>query len=106
MHRNYDNAGPDIPGLKKDFSPENKPRLLKLREALSKLTSFDATSIGNTLQALAAELGVKAGVLVHPTRLACTGKTIGPSLYHLMEVLGRERVLRRLDAALALMLVP
>ena len=32
--------------------------------------------------------------------VACTGKTIGPSLYHLMEVLGKERVLHRLDRAL------
>jgi glutamyl-tRNA synthetase len=33
---------------------------------------------------------------VHPTRLACTGAAAGPSLYHLIEVLGRERVLKRL----------
>ena len=91
------------PISKKDFTPENKPRLLKLREALSKLTSFDAATLGNTLQSLAAELGVKPGVLVHPTRLACTGKPIGPSLYHLMEVLGKERVLQRLDRAIAMM---
>jgi len=40
---------------------------------------------------------------VHPTRLACTGKTIGPSLYHLMEVIGKERVLQRLERAMALL---
>jgi len=88
--------------VKKDFTPENKPRLLKWREALSKLTTFDAATLGNTLQSLAAELGVKPGVLVHPTRLACTGKAIGPSLYHLLEVLGKERVLARLDRVLSL----
>ena len=66
--------------IEKDFAPENKPRLLKLREALSKLTSFDAGVVGATLQTTAADLGVKAGVLVHPTRLACTGRAIGPSL--------------------------
>jgi glutamyl/glutaminyl-tRNA synthetase len=92
----------DPEAIKKDFTPENKPRLLKWREALSKLAAFDASTLGSTLQNVAAELGVKAGVLVHPTRLACTGKTIGPSLYHLMEVLGKERVLKRLDRALAL----
>jgi glutamyl/glutaminyl-tRNA synthetase len=54
------------------------------------------------LQSVAKACGVKNGVLVHPTRLACTGTTIGPSLYNLLEVLGRERVLRRLDAALRL----
>ncbi len=86
---------------KKDFVPENKPRLLKLREALAQLTSFDAASVESALKKVAAELGVKAGVLVHPTRLACTGRTIGPSLYHLMEVLGKDRVLQRLDRAIA-----
>jgi len=39
---------------------------------------------------------------VHPLRVACTGRAIGPSLYHLMEVLGQERVLARLDRALSL----
>ena len=43
---------------------------------------------------------MKAGVLVHPTRLACTGKQIGPSLYHLMEVLGKDRTLTRIGRAL------
>jgi len=92
----------DPEAAKKDFAPENKPRLAKLREAFATLSSFDAAILGTTLQTLAAELGVKAGVLVHPTRLACTGKTIGPSLYHLMEVLGKDRVLQRLDRALSL----
>jgi glutamyl-tRNA synthetase len=53
------------------------------------------------LKATASELGVKAGVLVHPVRLACTGNPAGPSLYHLLEVLGRERALARLERALA-----
>jgi len=92
----------DAEAVKKDFAPENKPRLVKLRETFANVSSFDAATLGTTLQTLAAELGVKAGVLVHPTRLACTGKTIGPSLYHLMEVLGKERVLLRLDRAIAL----
>ena len=91
----------DPEAVKKDFVPENKARLSKLREAFSKLTVFDADTLGNTLGAVATEIGVKAGVLVHPTRLACTGKTIGPSLYHLMEVLGKQRVLQRLDRTLA-----
>ena len=43
-----------------------------------------------------AQLGVKAGVLIHPMRLACTGNPHGPSLYHLLEVLGTEKVLQRI----------
>jgi glutamyl-tRNA synthetase len=97
---NEDIAEYDREAAKKDFVPENKPRLTRLRDAISGLSSFDPATLEATLKQVAVELGVKVGVLVHPTRLACTGKTIGPSLYHLMAVLGKERVLQRLDRAL------
>ena len=92
----------NVDGAKKDFVPENKPRLQKLRDAFAKQTAFDAASLEATLKAVAAELGVKAGILVHPTRLAITGATAGPSLYHLMETLGKERTIARIERALAL----
>ncbi len=88
-------------GVKKDFTPENKPRLLKLRDAFARLSSFDPGALEAALKSTAVELGVKVGVLVHPTRLACTGNTAGPSLYHLLAVLGKEKVFQRLDRALA-----
>lgn len=85
----------------KEFTPENRERLKSLRAALAGLTAFDAATLEATLKETAKGLGVKAGVLVHPARLACTGKTAGPSLYHLLELLGTERVLARLDRAIA-----
>ena len=85
---------------KKTFVPENKPRLEKLRDAFGKLRAFDAANIEATLKATATELGVKVGVLIHPTRLAVTGNPHGPSLYHLIEVLGKERVMARIERAL------
>jgi glutamyl/glutaminyl-tRNA synthetase len=91
----------DAEAAKKDFIPENKTRLAKLREALAALTSFDAISVEAALKTTAKELGVKVGVLVHPTRLALTGKTIGPSLYHLLEVLGKDKSLGRMEQAMA-----
>src|SRR5437762_3444157 len=87
----------------KDFTPENRERLKPLREEFASLTSFDAATLENSLKETARQLGVKAGALVHPTRLACTGKTAGPSLYHLLEVLGKERVLGRMDRAISAM---
>ncbi len=77
-----------------------KPRLQKLRDAFAKLDTFTAPNLEAALKATATELGVKAGVLVHPCRLAVTGNTSGPSLYHLLEVLGKEKSLARLDQAL------
>src|SRR5256885_1895185 len=85
----------------KEFTAQNKPLLQKLHETIGKLPSFDATSLEAALKSVAAESGVKPGVLVHPVRLACTGATAGPSLYHLMEILNKERTLGRLDRVLA-----
>jgi len=87
-------------GLAKHFIPENKPRLQALREAFASLENFDATSIETALKSTAGDLGIKVGALVHPTRLAVTGSNAGPSLYHLLEILGRGKVLARIDRAL------
>ncbi len=84
----------------KEFTPENKARLNTLRSSFAQLEPFNAAGIEQTLKAVAKDLGVKVGVLVHPTRLACTGSAAGPSLYHLLEILGKKTVLERLDAAL------
>src|SRR5467141_3874091 len=85
----------------KHFSAENKPRLKAVREALSALEEFNAAEIEATLKNTASKLGAKVAAIVHPTRLAVTGSNVGPSLYHLLEVLGKEKVLARIDRALA-----
>jgi glutamyl-tRNA synthetase len=87
-------------GVAKHFTPENKPRLQAVREAFAAAEPFDATNLETTLKSTAATLGVKAGALVHPTRLAVTGSNAGPSLYHLLEILGRDKVLARIDRGL------
>ena len=86
---------------KKVFIPENKPRLEKLRDAFATLTTFDAATLETALKESAKQLSVKAGVLIHPTRLAVTGNPHGPSLYHLLEVLGKEKSLVRIERVLA-----
>ncbi len=87
-------------GVAKHFVPENKPRLEAVRSAFAGLENFDAANLETTLKATAANLGVKVGALVHPTRLAVTGSNAGPSLYHLLEILGKEEVLARIDRGL------
>ena len=84
----------------REFVSENQPRLTRLREALAALEPFEADPIGATFKQVAQELGLKTGLLVHPARLACCGSTAGPSLYHLMAILGKPRVLQRIDRAL------
>ena len=79
---------------------EARERLKKLRDAYAGLADFTAATLEATLKETAKTLGVKNGLMVHPARFACTGKGSGPSLYHLIEVLGKDRVLARMDAVL------
>jgi len=89
-------------GVTKHFTAENKPRVKAVRAALSALEKFDADNIETTLKSTATKLGVKVGAIIHPTRLAVTGSNVGPSLYHLLEVLGKEKVLARIDCSLSM----
>jgi glutamyl-tRNA synthetase len=91
----------DAEAAREAFTPAARPILERLIAELDKLADFSAAAIQNLYKPLSKELGVKAGALVLPTRVALTGSKVGPSLYHLMEVLGKERVLNRLRKALA-----
>ena len=88
-------------GVAKHFTPENNSRLEAVRDALSQIDNFTANEIETIMRATAAKLGVKVGAIVHPSRLAVTGSNAGPSLYHLLEVLGKKKVLTRIDRALS-----
>jgi len=77
-------------------------RLRSLRDAYAALEVWSATNLEATLKHLGKEIGCKAGDLIHPARVAVSGRAIGPSLYHMFEVMGRERVLRRIDRAIQL----
>jgi glutamyl-tRNA synthetase len=90
----------DLETSNKALPAQSKPLLEALKAAFGSLTEFTAFMLESTLKALATKLGVKVGALVQPCRAACTGKLVGPSLYHLLEVLGPERVQKRLEAAI------
>jgi glutamyl-tRNA synthetase len=77
-------------------------RLRALGEALKDLPDWTDASLEAKLKETAASLGVKVGDLVHPARVAVSGKSVGPGLYEMLEVLGRERVLARFEKAAAL----
>ncbi|MDY6911064.1 MAG: glutamate--tRNA ligase [Chloroflexota bacterium] len=76
--------------------------LAALRAAQEKLTAlktFDHDSLEGTLRPLAEELGIKVGQLFSPLRVACTSRTASPGLFETMTVLGKEKCLKRIEAA-------
>ncbi len=70
------------------------------QEKLSLLESFDHDSLEGTLRPLADELGLNAGQLFSPLRVATTGRTAAPPLFETMVVLGKERCLERIRVAI------
>ncbi len=82
--------------LAKDESRE----LLRLFTArLESSGDFSPEAIEKLCRELAADRKVKAAALIHPIRAAVSGKTRGAGLFEIMELLGRDRVLRRLRSA-------
>jgi len=63
---------------------------------------FTAERLEAVVRTVAEELGIGAGKVIHPTRVAMSGRTKGPSLFHLMEVLGNTEVCNRLNRAITL----
>jgi glutamyl-tRNA synthetase len=75
-------------------------RLSQLRSKYAELDDWTATGLEAALKELGVAIGCKIGELVHPARVAVSGRSIGPSLYHMLEVMGKPRVLQRMDRVL------
>lgn len=90
----------DEKGVKKSFSKEKSADLLSsAAEALDKVQPFTAGKIESLYKELIHAWGIKAGDLIHPTRLAISGTTAGPGLYEMMELMGRHTCQTRMMAA-------
>ncbi len=76
-------------------------RLAQLREAFAAVDEWTHASLEAGLKATAGALGAKTGEFIHPARVAVSGRAIGPGLYEMLEVLGKDRVLARFDRAAA-----
>lgn len=87
-------------GVKKRFKKEGVVELLeKGRGALRNAPSFDVETVEKSYRDLIDELGIKGGDIIHPTRLAVSGRTVGPSLFDIISVLGKETCIERMDQA-------
>ncbi len=74
--------------------------LAKAREVLAG-TEFKHDPLDQTLRAAAQELGIKAGQMFQPIRVAVCGRKNAPPLFETLEVLGRDKTLARIGQAIA-----
>lgn len=88
-------------GVRKYFSKPGVDELLeKGRKALTDVEDFTVEETENAYRRLIDELEIKGGAIIHPTRLALTGRTVSPGLFDIMALLGKERCLKRLNQAI------
>jgi glutamyl-tRNA synthetase len=73
-----------------------RPHLEAWYDRLATVEPFDAATLESALRSLAEAHGIKAATLIHATRVAVTGQAVSPSLFDVLELTGRDRVLARL----------
>lgn len=71
-----------------------------LRDEFAALAQFDTEAVEEVVRNLSEREGLKAAQFIHPCRVALTGEMAGPSLFHLIAVLGKETCVDRLAKAL------
>lgn len=88
--------------IKKNLADARLADLLPaLANRLSAVREFTHESVEPVLRSVAEEHGVKAGLLINAARTALTGQAVGPGMFDIMVLLGRERTVARLRAAVA-----
>jgi glutamyl-tRNA synthetase len=88
----------DPEAVKKHLKGENlAQRMSELRDALAATEPFVVAATEQSLRNLAEAGGVSAGKLIHPLRVALTGKLASPPIFDVAIILGKERTLQRLD---------
>ena len=78
--------------------PRTAEHLTRLAGALGALEDFDHGAIEGVVRQLADTLGVSAADLIHPCRVALTGRSVSPDIFSVIHLLGRDKCVERMSA--------
>jgi glutamyl-tRNA synthetase len=85
----------------KFLTPQTVPVLERLADRLAAVEAWTVEGIERAFREVMAETGLGLGKIAQPARVAVTGGTASPGIFEVLEVVGRERTLRRLKTAVA-----
>jgi glutamyl-tRNA synthetase len=91
----------DEKAFAKQMTEAGRSLLSKFRDRLSTVEPFDAATLDAAMHEFVTAENLKIGQIIHPVRLAATGKSVGLGLFDTLAILGRERVLRRIELTMA-----
>ena len=92
----------DEKAVQKFLTPENKLILKELIERLKKVEPFNHTEIEKSFNELKDEKGLKLGQIAQPVRVAITGCTVSPGIFEVIEIIGKERIVKRVEKAIGI----
>jgi glutamyl-tRNA synthetase len=82
---------------------ENSPDILrKYAEKISLLENPAKEDYEKALEETAAEMNVGKGTVIHPLRLAVSGVSGGPGINDICHIIGKEKVVKRIDRIIEL----
>jgi len=92
---------PELPQVVKEVAPDAAPVLKEARVLIETKFAGGAHEMEQAFRQLAEQRGLGLGKIAQPVRIAVTGTTVSPPLFETILLLGKEKTLRRIDAALA-----
>jgi len=85
---------------RKFLKPDTRQPLHFLMDALSVIDVFTEENLENAFKSVMDKTGLKLGKIAQPVRVALTGKTASPGIFEITEIIGKEKVIRRLKQAI------
>lgn len=86
----------------KQLTADVAPLLTELTNRLKPIEPFTHGEVEKVFHALVAEKNIKLGKLAQPVRVALTGGTVSPGIFEVIEVMGKDKVIKRIEAAVKL----
>jgi glutamyl-tRNA synthetase len=86
----------------KHLTPDIVPLLSDLAVRLKALEPFTHAEVEKVFNAIVEEKGIKLGKLAQPVRVALTGGTVSPGIYDVLEVMGKDKSIKRIEAAIGM----
>jgi len=90
----------DEKGVAKHFKPDAIEILSECIKGLESLPEFTLESTEAVYNALAEKKEIALGKIIHPTRLALTGRTVSPGMFDVMLLLGKGKTISRMQQAI------
>ena len=91
----------DTDVIKKRWNEKTKNFIAELNEEFKKITNFSATETENIFKTICEKSGIKTGEVMQSFRVCLSGVGGGPALFEVVELLGKEEVVNRLEKALS-----